>query len=154
MYTAEEYLFFADRALDGMAAILEELGDDLVNRRPALPGANSPYVIVHHCVGVLGFWVGRLVAGRPVERDREAEFSATGTVAELLGRLRAAQRQLRDDVAAADPRAPLREEAPAKYAHTPVGRTQGAALQHAYEELAQHHGQLELTRDVLKATRR
>jgi len=27
--------------------------------------------------------------------------------------------------------------------------TEGTALIHAYEELAQHHGQMELTRDVL-----
>jgi hypothetical protein len=29
------------------------------------------------------------------------------------------------------------------------GWTQGAALLHAYEELAQHHGQMEITRDML-----
>ena len=28
--------------------------------------------------------------------------------------------------------------------------SKGAALLHAYEELDQHHGQLELTRDVLR----
>lgn len=151
LFTAEEYLFFTDRALDGMVRVLEDLGDELVNQRPELPGANSPYVIVNHSLGVLGFWVGRLVAGRPVERDREAEFHATGTVAEIVARVREAQQQLRADVAAADPRAPLREDAPPKYVGTPVGRTQGAALQHAYEELAQHHGQLEITRDVLQA---
>ncbi|TVT19824.1 DinB family protein [Amycolatopsis rhizosphaerae] len=149
--TTEEYLFFVDRALDGMTAILSELGDERANRRPDLPGANSPYAVVHHCLGVLDFWVGKLVAGRTIERDREAEFRATGEVAELIGRVRAARERLREDVEAADPRAPLRGEAPEKYRDTVVGRSQAAALQHAYEELAQHHGQLELTRDLLKA---
>ena len=34
----EDYLWFAGRALDGMAAILAELGDERANRRPPLPG--------------------------------------------------------------------------------------------------------------------
>ncbi|SFW85389.1 DinB family protein [Amycolatopsis australiensis] len=146
----EDYLWFAGRALDGMAAILAELGDERANRRPDLPGANSPYAIVTHCLGVLEFWAGSLVAGRAVERDRDAEFTATGPVAELLDRAAAAKERLRADVAAAEPAAPLRARPPAKYADTPAGRSQGGALQHVYEELAQHHGQLELTRDVLR----
>jgi hypothetical protein len=61
--TAEEYLYFTDRALDGMAAIVAELGDELANRRPDLPGANTPYAVLTHCLGVAEFWAGHLVAG-------------------------------------------------------------------------------------------
>jgi hypothetical protein len=146
----EDYLWFAGRALDGMAAILAELGDERANRRPPLPGANTPYAIVTHCLGVLEFWAGSLVAGRAVERDRDAEFTASGPVSALLERVAAAKDQLRADLAVAEPAGPLRAPAPAKYAATPAGRSQGGALQHVYEELAQHHGQLELTRDVLR----
>ncbi|GAB3147873.1 hypothetical protein GCM10027258_41990 [Amycolatopsis stemonae] len=144
----EDFLWFTGRALDGMSAILASLGDEDANRRPALPGANTPYAIVTHCLGVLEFWVGSLVAGRSVHRDRAAEFTAAGPVAGLLERVEQAREQLRADLAAADSTAPLRAEAPPKYRDTPAGRTQGGALQHVYEELAQHHGQLELTRDV------
>ena len=35
MLTADEYSYFAGRALDGMTAIVAGLGDDLANRRPA-----------------------------------------------------------------------------------------------------------------------
>ncbi|MEU0791192.1 DinB family protein [Amycolatopsis sp. NPDC005961] len=146
----EDYLWFAGRALDGMAAILAELGDDRANRRPPLPGANSPYVIVTHCLGVLEFWVGSLVAGRAVERDREAEFTASGPVDALIARVAAAKDRLRADLLVAESAAPPRAPAPVKYAGTPAGRSQGGALQHVYEELAQHHGQLELTRDLLR----
>lgn len=146
----EDYLWFAARALDGMAAILTELGDERAGRRPPLPGANTPYAIVTHCLGVLEFWAGSLVAGRVVERDREAEFTASGPVGPLIERVAAAKEQLRADLSVAEPTAPLRGPAPVKYADTPAGRTQGGALQHVYEELAQHHGQLELTRDVLR----
>jgi hypothetical protein len=152
MITTEEYLYFVDRALGGMTAILTELGDECANRRPGLPGANSPYAIVTHCLGVLDFWAGRLVAGRVVERDREAEFSATGAVSDLVARVEAARKQIREDVAAADFGAPLRADPQPKYRGTPIGSSQGAALLHVYEELAQHRGQLELTRDVLLGT--
>ncbi|WP_329045950.1 DinB family protein [Amycolatopsis sp. NBC_01488] len=146
----EDYLWFTGRALDGMAAILAELGDDRANRRPPLPAANTPYAIVTHCLGVLEFWVGSLVAGRTVVRDRAAEFTASGPVGALVERVAAAKERLRADLAVADPAAPLRAPVPVKYADTPAGRSQGGALQHVYEELAQHHGQLELTRDLLR----
>jgi hypothetical protein len=150
MVSDDEYLYFVDRAVDGMAAILADLGDDLANVRPDLPGANSPYAIVTHCLGVVDYWVGHLVAGRPVERDRPAEFSASGPLRDLVDRVDEAKGQLRLDLAVAKPAAPLRFEPPADYLATKPDLTQGAALLHVFEELAQHHGQLEITRDVLR----
>jgi hypothetical protein len=145
----EEYLYFVDRAFDGMAAILVELGDDRANLRPGLPAANSAYAIVTHCLGVVEFWAGHLVAGRHVHRDRPAEFTASGAVDGLVVRIDDAKRQLRRDLAGAEPPAPLRHEPPEDYLVTTPGITQGGALLHVYEELAQHHGQLEITRDLI-----
>jgi len=50
---------YVDRAVDQMTVIVTELGDDLANRKPVLPGANSPYVILRHCLGVMEFWGGK-----------------------------------------------------------------------------------------------
>lgn len=121
---------------------------------PDLPGANSPYAIVNHCVGVVDYWVGHLVAGRPVDRDRPVEFTASGSVKELVDRAEAAKRQLRQDLAGAEAAAPLRVEPPAEYLATKPDLTRGAALLHVYEELAQHHGQFEITRDVIRQSHR
>lgn len=151
MISVEDYLHFVDEALDGMAAIVTDLGDDLANRRPDLPGANSPYAVLTHCLGVMGHWGGHIVAGRTVERDRDAEFRASGPVADLVRRTRAARRQLAADVAGLDPSAPPRGTPEPEDAHLPLGRTQGGALIHIYEELAQHRGQMETCRDVLRA---
>ena len=63
---------YVDRAVEAMADIVGDLGDDLANARPGLPGANSPYAILRHCLGVMEFWGGQVVAGRTVDRDREA----------------------------------------------------------------------------------
>lgn len=151
MISAEDYLFYVDVALDGMVRILSELGDDLTNARPDLPGANSPYAILTHCLGVMEYWGGHVVAGRQVERDRDAEFRATGAVAELAERTRRSRAQFEADMAEAVPSAPPHGETRPEDAGLPLARTQGGALMHVYEELAQHLGQMEGCRDVLLA---
>jgi hypothetical protein len=149
--STEDYLAFVDDALDSMVAILLELGDDRAGRRLATPGANSPFAIVTHCLGVLEHWGGHVVAGRSIERDRDAEFRATGRVEDLVDRVRRARAQLERDLHDADPSALPRNVPDGPDALLPLGRTQGGALIHVYEELAQHLGQLEVTRDVLLA---
>ena len=149
--STDDVLLFIDRALDGMLRIVEELGNERANRRPDLPGANSPYAILTHCVGVANYWIGALLAHRHIPRDRDAEFRAQGTVDDIRRVVRTLQRQLREDISRVRGEQPL-VAAPAS-SYTPMGYdegwTQGAALLHAYEELAQHHGQMEITRDVL-----
>jgi Protein of unknown function (DUF664) len=149
--SVEDYLFFVDEALDGMVRIVTELGDELANRRPDLPGSNSPYVVLTHCLGVMEYWGGHVVAGRRVERDRDAEFRAAGSVADLVDRARRARRQLQADVTDLEPFAPPRGQPKPEDAGLPLARTQGGALTHLYEELAQHRGQTEGCRDVLLA---
>jgi len=51
----DDVLWYVDHSLDEMAAILRRLGDGLANRRPGLAGANSPFAIVTHCLGVMEF---------------------------------------------------------------------------------------------------
>lgn len=93
MISAEEYLYYTDRALDGMVRIVTDLGDERACKRP-MPGANSPFALLTHCLGVVGFWAGTLVAGRPSERDRDAEFTAEGRVEDLVARVAQVRAQL------------------------------------------------------------
>jgi hypothetical protein len=95
--TVEQFCFYSDRALDAQIEILRDLGDRLVNSRPDLPGANTPYVIVHHCLAVMAYWGGHVVAGRESRRDRPGEFTASVSVFELIERAQRARTQLRDD---------------------------------------------------------
>lgn len=145
------FLYFVDRALDGMVQIVVDLGDGDANRRPAIAGANSPYVILTHCLGVMDYWAGALVAGREVHRDRDAEFTATGTVEALEAATRSARARLERDLDAADPHGELHGSPPASYRGPAEVLTQAGALQHVYEELAQHHGQMEIVRDIILA---
>jgi hypothetical protein len=151
--TRAQFLYFAVRALNGMTGIVEGLGDDLANRRPDLPGANSPYALLTHCLGVVDYWSGVLVAGHADGRgrDRDAEFTASGPVAPLVARARSAVDQLRRDVDAAVPRKALRDVPPPDFLGPDLELDQGGALLHVFEELAQHHGQMEVLRDAIVA---
>ncbi|MBA2625929.1 MAG: DUF664 domain-containing protein [Acidimicrobiia bacterium] len=151
MISLDDYLAFVDDALDGMAAIVTELGDELANRKPDVVGANTPYALLVHCLGVMEHWAGSVVAGRQVERDRDAEFVATGPVDQLVGRVGTARQQLRTDLEHLEPTAPPRGPVDPEDADLPLGRSRGGALFHLYEELAQHRGQMEVGRDVLLA---
>ncbi len=141
--------------LAAFRAIAVELGDDRINIVPALPGANPPFGIVAHCVGMTKFWLGSVVGGERIPRDRAAEFTASGTVADLEAAI--------DDIAGRVP------------AWVHIARTEGVrdrdvegstrasdiadaspewVLLHVLRELAQHLGQLELTRDMIIARTR
>jgi Protein of unknown function (DUF664) len=145
----DDFLWFVDLALDAMVAILRHLGDDKASLRPDLEGANSPYAILTHCLGVMEFWGGYMVAGRQIVRDRHAEFRAEGRVAHLVQRVTDARRQLEADIADMDPTAPPRHPCAAGDEERPDARTQGGVLLHILEELVQHLGQMEISRDVL-----
>ena len=136
-----------------MVHVVEDLGDELINTSPDIPNGNSPFALVTHVVGACEWWVGHILLGAPSTRNRDEEFSASGTVAKLVATIAdwlAVLEGRKADIAAA-----------ATLAGTPQTQvpldgewTVGAVLLHAYEELSQHLGHLEVTADVLRADRR
>src|SRR5215471_12531197 len=141
---------YVDRAVEAMADIVGDLGDDLANTRPGLPGANSPYAILRHCLGVMEFWGGQVVAGRTVDRDREAEFRASGPVDGLIADAQKAQRRFRADIVTAEPKARPRGAHPGMGPDELELTSQGHVLLHVMEEVCLHLGQMEITRDLLR----
>ncbi|KGN42619.1 mycothiol transferase [Knoellia aerolata] len=152
MLTIDSYLTFCDEALDAYAGIVRQLGDPLVNATvPGVEGSNSAFALVSHVVGVMGRWGRTVNRGIVVPRDRDEEFTATGTVDAALALLDFGRARLHEDALAAVVDAPP--------ANPPAGRddgyaTQGEVLMHVHQELVQHLGQLEVTRDVLLAAAR
>src|SRR6202167_2894100 len=124
MISTEDYLWFVNRTLDQMTSVLHQLGDDHATEQPALPGANSAYGIVTHCLGVMTSWAGHLVAGREVVRGRETEFQARGTVAELIAKIDAVRPQFATDIAAVQPDDALHFSLPLPDADYPFGKRQ------------------------------
>lgn len=148
MLTNDDYLFFVDGTLDAMVGLLRELGDERANANPIAPAGNTPFALATHCIGVMDRWAGELVAGRSIERDRDAEFRASGAVEPLVLRLAAARTRLAADVGTSEPGAPLRRAPDPEDVDLPFGQRQGAALVHLLRELVQHLGQMETLRDL------
>jgi len=143
--------FLLERHFDQLTAIAADMGAGEVNVVPDLPGANSAFQIVFHCCGMLEWWTRSAILGLPVDRDRDAEFVAAGSLDELLSRAAAVRAQFVTDLAAMDPSAPLRGDPSEEYVGTPLGDSTLGVLLHVLEELAQHHGHLEITRDLVAA---
>lgn len=150
MQDQNEYLYFLRRAFDGMLDVLEDLGDGLGNTRPPLPGANSVYAITYHCVAVADYWTGHVVAGREVARDRVSEFTATGRTNDLRGRIEELFEQLAADLASLTPASVPHNTPPADFEGPDRPLSVAGVQLHVLEELAQHHGQIQITRDLLK----
>lgn len=90
---------------------------------------------------------------REVFRDRDSEFIASGSVVELRERVVELKAKLPADIKQVQGEKTLASAPNSMY--NPLPGTdrgdwrEGTALIHAYEELAQHHGQMEITRDLL-----
>jgi uncharacterized protein (TIGR03086 family) len=152
---AQAFLAKTTECFTRMIEILTVLGDDLANHRPDLPGANSCYAVVNHCIGVVEYWAGSFVAGQRIPRDRDAEFTATGTVSEIIDRLTALQERLPAwaDIAVTEG---IRDRDVADGVKGGTTRVEMLAtatpewtLLHILQDIAQHTGHLEITRDLL-----
>lgn len=152
----DDFLMFINRALYGMLDIIEEMGDELANQKPNIPGGNSPYVILYHCVEMTNYWIGTLLGGRENTRDRDAEFVAKGKAADLRQAVQQLKSQIVQDLRDFQGEKLLESKPLGSYTPMPgyTDWTQGAVLVHTYEELAQHHGQMEVTRDILMQNNR
>lgn len=148
--TAADFLLFCDRTIDGMTRAVQRLDDESVNVAPPLPGANTPFQLVTHALAAAEYWVSHHVCGLPSSRVRDNEFRASGTVADLVAAAETTRRRLRELGPQIDAATEVHFEPTTS---TPLGTdwTVGAALLHAYEELAQHLGHLEITVDLLES---
>jgi uncharacterized damage-inducible protein DinB len=133
-------------------ARLSDLSDELLNQPVPLPAANSLFALATHLAGAGEFWAVAVPGRRPIARDREAEFRATGTHAELVERYDrwlAAVHEVLD--AMPDTMLEQQVDLPAGYRRwvgdEPV--TVRDCLLHAVEHSALHLGHIEITRQVL-----
>ncbi len=143
---------FIELALDRMMSRAAALGAH-VDEPPDLPGSNSVYALVVHCVGVGEWWLDHVVLGRPSTRDRDAEFAASGTLEDLeslVAAFRSRLPVLLDQVAATlHPVSAHLETVTAPDRTWPW--TTGSIVLHVVEELFQHAGHVDLTADLLTA---
>lgn len=95
-------------------------------------------------------WSGAANRGLDIPRDRDAEFTAPGAVADLLARAARVREAFVADVRAVDgDAAPTKQREDAKFWEA----TCHGVLLHVFEEVCQHLGHLEITRDAVTAGR-
>ena len=124
--------------------------DEEVIVAPFGAGTTSIAGLVTHCAGVSEFWLGHVGLGRPSERDRDGEFTATGTVDELIALAEAAAAQAAADIEALLAGGGQPNE---MRAFALDGGTDEALVLHVIEEVFQHVGHVEITADILEHRR-
>lgn len=135
-------------SVDRLVGILDGLSEAELNWRPLAPGTNSLFILATHTVANTEENVLATLCGEPLRREREAEFQAYGTAPEPI-RQRWALLRRRIEAALADlPPAAL----DTMRQHPRRGPLTGREIlivvaRHA----AEHLGQAELTRDLMKA---
>lgn len=148
-------LAFTELKIADVIDKLHRFDDTNVNTRPEVAGANSAFALVTHCCGMTRRWSSTVCRGVTVPRDREAEFSAEGTVRQLLAAVEQTRSALRSDVLGGPDLPPLVPYAPpvappsATHGHEPWLSTNLGVLLHVFEEWCQHLGHLDLTTDLV-----
>ena len=133
--------------VDELVGCLEALDSDALDWRP-LDDASSLYALATHTIGNVRHSFLNVLCGLPVTRERDAEFMVSGgSAAEIEARWNELTVQISDAI----------EELPAteldrERDHPRRGSISGRELlivvaRHA----AEHYGQAQLTRDLLKA---
>lgn len=131
---------------------LEGLSEAQLNWQTPIDGANSAYVIAAHTLGNARAWVLGIACGQPIERDRPAEFLASGRdAAELVAGAGLLSKEIDAALAALAPSALDRRLVPPQWLlgeGEPHEISVREALLHVVEHASIHLGQLQITRDL------
>jgi uncharacterized damage-inducible protein DinB len=131
---------------------VEGLSDEQLNWRPPAAQTNSIFAIATHTLGNARAWILGICCGAPIDRDRPAEFRASGKEASpivagahgLLAEIEPALRKL--PVESLDELREPRQQLWGAGTVEPV--TGREAILHVVEHFATHLGQIEVTRDL------
>lgn len=135
-------------SMQRLLGALEELSPEQLNWKPEAEGANSLFVLATHTMGNIAENVLEILGGRPVGRDREAEFRAGGDSAEALAQRWEELRRQVEPVLTGLTGADLERD----YRHPRRGQVSGYTVCFVVaDHAAEHAGQAELTRDLLRA---
>jgi uncharacterized damage-inducible protein DinB len=137
--------------LERVCACLDGLNETQLNWRPPVEGANSTYVIAAHTLGNARAFVLGIACGQPLERDRPAEFRATGRdAADLTAQARRLAGDIESALAGLSPSELGRRLLPPQSLWgegKPQEISVREAILHVVEHASIHLGQLQITRD-------
>lgn len=132
---------------DELTELLVGLDDELANRSLPWEGSNSIVQILVHCCGMMRRWSSSVNLGNDIPRDRDTEFSVIMSVTKATQLASDTRESYISDINSTNMQSPP--------ARVPDGRehfwtvTCEGVLFHVLEELSQHLGQAQVTRDAL-----
>jgi hypothetical protein len=141
--------------LEQIGGVVHGMSADELNYRPPAQGANSAWVLAVHAVGNARAWALGIACGRPVRRDRPAEFASSGAdAAALLDDIDRSSQEIRAALASLDPaRLGVRLVPPKELwgEGEPHEISVRDAILQVVEHASMHLGHLQLTRDLARA---
>lgn len=132
----------------GMNRVLDRLDDETVNVQPGEWGTNSVAGLIVHCCELAPSWFETPGLGRQGERDRESEFAAVASIADLRARIETTLVRL-DPIVDDFVVGPTALDHELRVFLPGDDRSDAALVLHVFEELFQHLGHMEVTADAL-----
>ena len=133
---------------------LASLDEDALNWSPLAVETNSIAALATHIAGSLDNWFGRAV-GEPVRRDRDAEFSARSSAADLVARIDDALTTVRRRCRLLEEIDPATVYRVQRLSRNEVSDlTVAWCVEHAVIHTGEHWGQIQLTRQLYLDGRR
>lgn len=148
----EHVSLMLDRLIQMLAAELDGLDDEVINRDPPFQPSNTLYQNGFHVAGSTRWWLITNSGGKDFGRNRDAEFSSRGTAQELQANLAA----LRTEVAGHLASLQVEElDLPIILEHSGISHWSGPwpltrrdAILHAVEHIGIHLGHVQITRQL------
>lgn len=137
--------------LDRLVETIAGLDEQAVNWKPSPLGTNSLLVLVTHALASAEDHVVNKAAGKPVVRNRDAEFSVKGSATNLSSRAALVRQRIGEALAELEGRLDEERDPPLEKWSGPA--TVRDRILHAISHTAEHVGHAQLTRDLYVATR-
>ena len=145
------------KLVDDIFQQLDGISDHDLNTwlpRDGMRDVNTMYALATHTVGAGEYWILEAAGSRPVDRNRTAEFGASGTLEALKARYERWLSEAAEVLATIDDATLAsiyeRQEIPER-GMSAVSRTRAECIQHALEHTGVHVGHLQLQRQLYDA---
>ncbi len=146
----ESFWRFTNRSLEGFMEAMEGLTVEELNWRPPAPDTNSIYILATHTLGNVRMHVFRVLLGQSIDRDRDRELRSVADASNVPIPFWPSLHAEIEGALATLPAGAMDET----FEHPVFGPLTGReVLMVMLRHTAEHHGQVELTRDLILAER-
>jgi hypothetical protein len=140
-----------DEILDGEADLVRQCTLECLNWTPPADDTNSIAALIVHTCGSIRSWLARAL-GDTIERDRDAEFRASGSADDLLALLIDAKTETRSRLRRlGDTGVDQMVDVVRLSQGRPMRVSRAWCVEHALAHAGEHWGQIQLTRQLFTA---